>query len=245
MNAGVSRAMAPFSERVLRLLERVEHRCAITAAEKEAAYRLRYEAYIRQKLIDARADGQLYDGEYDDAENAWITTTFIDGELASTVRVNVAVGENGALPSLSVFSDVIAPYLRTGRVVVDMTRLAARLEIAKRVPELPYIALRPVWQAAEYFEADRTVANVLLPHLAFYRLKFGYEQWTEPRDYPYANARTSCMGLDFRAVKERVEARYPFFRSTSAERQALFGQLPTRQKRLAISAEGRLPAQAQ
>jgi hypothetical protein len=33
----------------------------------------------------------------------------------------------------------------------------------------------------------------------------------------------ACLGSDFRAGKERVEARYPFFRSTAAEREAMFG----------------------
>jgi hypothetical protein len=193
-------------------------------AERQAVHRLRYDAYVRRRLIEPRADGQLYDEEYDDASNAWITMTFIDGELASTLRVNVAVDENGALPSLSVFSDVIMPHLRMGRVVIDLTRLAARLEVAQKIPELPYVALRPAWMAAEYFKADRAVANVLRPHLAFYRLTFGYAAWSEPRDYPYANCKTSCMGVDFRAVRERVEARYPFFRSTSAVRKALFSR---------------------
>jgi hypothetical protein len=32
------------------------------------------------------------------------------------------------------------------------------------------------------------------------------------------------MGVDFRAKRERVEARYPFFRSTWAERNALFSR---------------------
>lgn len=240
MDAGVGGTTSRFSDRVLRLLERVEHRCAETRAEKEAVYRLRYEAYIRQRLIEPRADGQLYDEEYDDASNAWITTTFIDGELASTVRVNLAVDENGALPSLSVFSDVIMPHLRMGRVVVDLTRLAARLELARKFPELPYIALRPAWQAAEYFEADWAVANVLRQNLAFYRRTFGYAPWSEPRDYPYANCKTSCIGLDFRAVKERVEARYPFFRSTSAEREALFSRSAGRPSPLLNFPEGRL-----
>lgn len=34
-----------FSDRVLRLLERVEHRVATAPAEREAAFRLRFEAY--------------------------------------------------------------------------------------------------------------------------------------------------------------------------------------------------------
>jgi hypothetical protein len=245
MDAGGGATTSRFSDRVLRLLERVEHRCAETRAEKEAVYRLRYDAYVRQKLIEPRADRQLYDEEYDDASNTWIMTTFIDDELASTLRVNVAADEKGRLPSLSVFSDVIMPHLRMGRVVVDLTRLAARLELARRFPELPYLTMRPAWQAAEYFGADRVVVNVLRQHLAFYRHTFGCAPWTEARDYPYANCKTFCIGVDFRAVKERVEARHPFFRSTSAERKALFGRQAAPLSRRWNSPEGRVRVPAE
>ena len=112
METGVGSTTSRFSDRVLRLLERVEHRCADTRSEKEAVYWLRYEAYIRQRLIEARSDGRVYDQALDDAPSAWITTTFIDGELASTLRVHVGADENDVLPSLGVFTDVVMPHLR-------------------------------------------------------------------------------------------------------------------------------------
>ncbi len=89
MDAQIAGTPSRFSDRVLRFLERVEHRVARTPAEKEAVFRLRYEAYIRNGLVEPRADGRLYDERYDDAPNAWITMTFIDGELAATTRVNL------------------------------------------------------------------------------------------------------------------------------------------------------------
>jgi hypothetical protein len=224
MDEGSGDTISRTSDRVLRLLESVEHRCAATRAEKEAAFRIRYEAFIRQGLVGPRTDGQLYDKIYDDAPNAWVTTTFIDGELAGTVRINVGADENGALPSLGVFSDVIAPHLRVGRMIVDPTRFAARLEFAKRFPEFPYIALRPAWLALEYFKADFGLISIVEEHQFFYRRAFGYAPWCEPRDYPGFNRKVVCMGLDFRAAKERVEARHPFLRSTSIERDALFGR---------------------
>src|ERR1700722_9536623 len=173
MVAGVGGTTSRFPDRVLRFLERVEHRCAVTPAEKEAVYRLRYEAYIPEGLIAPRDDGQLYDEALDDTPNAWITTTFIDGELACTVRVHVASDEDSALPSLGAYADEITPYLRMRRTLVDLTRFAARVEFAKRFPELPYIALRPGWQALEYFQTDRALATVVEQHQAFYRRIFG------------------------------------------------------------------------
>lgn len=243
MVAGVGDAGSRFSDRVLRFLERVEYRCAVTRAEKEAVYRLRYDAYIREGLIAPRADGQLYDEALDDAPNAWITTMFIDGELASTVRVHVASNEDGVLPALGSYSDLIMPHLRKGRVIIDLTRFAARLDFARRFSGLPYVALRPTWQAMEYFDTDFPLATVVEQHQAFYRRVFGFTPWCEPRDYPKFNFKVACMGLDFRAVKERVEARYPFFRSTPAEREALFGRRP-RRTHMSASPDGWLRAMA-
>jgi hypothetical protein len=244
MDAGVGGTTSRFSDRVLRFLERVEHRCAVTRAEKEAVYRLRYEAYIREGLVDPRADGRLCDRTLDDAPNARITTTFIDGELACTVRVHVAADEDSVLPSLGAYSDIIAPHLRMGRVVIDLTRFAAQIEFAKRFPELPYIALRPAWQAAEYFEADLALATIVEQHQAFYRRVFGFESWSEPRDYPGFNHKVACMGLNFRAAKERVELRYPAFRSTRAERDALFDRSALRRTHMPACPEGWLRAMA-
>src|ERR1700722_15691283 len=134
MVASVGGTASRFSDRVLRFLERVEHRCAVTPAEKEAVYRLRYEAYIREGLIEPRADGQLYDEALDDAP-------------PSTVRVHVASDETGVLPALGSYSDLIMPHLKKRRVIIDLTRFAARLEFARRFAGLPYVALRPTWQA--------------------------------------------------------------------------------------------------
>ncbi len=228
MVTGVGSTTSRYSDRVLRFLERVEHRRAVTAAEKDAAYKLRYDAYVRQGLINPRASGRLHDEAYDEMTNSWITTTFIDGELASTVRINVASEPGDRLPSLVPYSDVIMPHLRAGRTVIDPTRLAAELEFSKRFPELPAIALRPVWLAAEHFDAGIVVATIVEKHEGFYRSALGYELWTEPREYPDFNLRVACMGIDFRASKDQTKARYPFLNSTPAEREALFGRQRSR-----------------
>jgi len=223
MDARMADAKSRFSDRVVRLLERVEHRVARTAAEKEAVFRLRYEAYIRNGLIEPRDDERLHDERYDEAPNSWITTTFIDGELAGTTRVNLGSDENAVLPSLSVFRDIIAPRLRAGRTIVEFTRLATRLHLSSVYPELAYVIMRPGYLAAEHFNADFAVATVRAEHLAFYRRVFHFVPWCEPRDYPDVNAKIACMGADMRVGKEQFEARYPFFRSTAVEREALFG----------------------
>jgi len=207
-------------------MERVQHRIATAPAERDAAFRLRYDAYRKIGFL-ARADGdRLYDPRYDDAPNAWITTTYIDGELAGTVRVNVGADETAILPGLQVFRDVLAPKLAAGHTIAEFTRLAARLSLAGAHPELAYVVMRPAFMAAEHFEADFAVGTPRAEHIAFYQRAFGASLWRPPRDYPGLTAKLACVGAEYRCAREFIESRYPFFRSDAAEREALFGPNP-------------------
>ena len=47
---------------------------------------------------------------------------YIDGELASSIRVHVASKEYPDFTSLEVFSDFLQPELDAGKVIVDATR---------------------------------------------------------------------------------------------------------------------------
>jgi hypothetical protein len=211
-----------FADRVAAMLERVEHRPAISRADREAAYRLRYEAYLRQSLLNERLDGMLYDEVYDECPNSLTTLTYIDGELASTVRVHVVHEEASLSPACDVFPDVLAPYLRAGRVIIDPSRLAARMDLAKRFPELPYFALRPPWMAAHHFNVDYIALSCAVGHIGYYSRLYRFQTWSDLRSYPKVTAPVVCMGLDFAVEMERVEARYPSYRSTQLEREALF-----------------------
>jgi hypothetical protein len=94
MGAVISSAPTTFSNHVCKFLERVEHRVASNPTEREAAFRLRYDAYRRVGFLKPRPDNKLYDPLYDDDPMAWISMSFVDGELAGTVRVNVGTAEN-------------------------------------------------------------------------------------------------------------------------------------------------------
>ena len=106
-----------FADRVAKMLERVEHRPAMCQADRKAAYRLRYEAYLRENLLNQRLDAMLYDEVYDASPNSLTTVTYVDGELASTVRVHVITDKEGVSPARDVFPDVVTPYLRAQRVM--------------------------------------------------------------------------------------------------------------------------------
>lgn len=223
MRVGGVRAKSRFVDHVFTLLERVEYRRVETAAERDEVFKIRYDAYRRENFIEPSEDERLFDAAYDDPSKGNIFGVFIDGEMASTIRIHIARGEDGVLPSTAVFGDVITPRLRQGRTIVDSTRFATKLEFSRKYPELAYATVRLTWLAAEHFEVDFHLATTRVEHQAFYKRVFGHELWSEPRDYPQLNRKVVCLGLDFPAHKARVEERYPFFRSTAAERGGIFG----------------------
>ena len=212
-----------FADRVQRLLERVEYRRAESPEDKEAIYRLRYDAYMREGAIEPDASGAFSDA-FDEVSNVWIIGMFIDGELASSIRFHVAASEDAPLPANTVFPDVLGPRLRQGQIIVDPTRFVTRLEFSRRFAEMPYLTVRPGWMAGEFFKADFILATIRSEHQGYYRRVFGHEPWCAARDYPTLKKPIACMGLDYFAMRDRVQQRYPFYKSTAVERDVLFGR---------------------
>jgi hypothetical protein len=208
-------------DRVQELLQRVDYRRIETTEERLAIFRLRYQAYLREGAISANPSGQFSD-PVDDRENCWIFGVYIDGKLASSIRLSVTIPGCIDIPALDVFSDVLLGDILAGQTFVDPTRFVADREMSRAFPELPYVTLRLPWLALEYFNASYMLAAVRAEHQAFYKRLWGSKPVCEPRPYPNLQKPISLMTLDYRAVRERVHHRYPFFRSSQFERRMLF-----------------------
>jgi hypothetical protein len=210
------------SERVLRLLERVDYRRVETAAERETIYKLRYAAYLREGAIPPDPSERFSDS-LDETTNALIFGVHVDGELASSIRLHIASREHPQMPALNVFADLLSPVLAAGRTVIDPTRFVADRTASRRHPELCHVTTRLAWLASEFYAANMLLATVRAEHQAFYRRVFGHRLICEPRHYPSLTKPISLMGLDFVLARERVLQRHPFFRSSFFERRMLFG----------------------
>ena len=144
--------------------------------------------------MGTRSDRRLFDERYDNDTNAWITMTFVDGELAATTRLNLGRGEGSVLPSMAVYPDVVGPRLRSGHVILETTRLAANIEVSGSNPEVAYVAMRPGYMAAAHFNVDLAVASPRLEHMAFYRRILQFSTWCAPRAYPGTHGRIRMHG---------------------------------------------------
>jgi hypothetical protein len=209
------------SDRGLELLDQVDYRLAETAAEKEAIYRLRYRAYLNEGAIEPNRE-QMVTDRFDEMPNSWVFGIYLQGVLASSIRISVATPGHRTSPSVDVFSDLLQPELERGKVIVDPTRFVADPDRAQRMPELPYVTVRLGYVACGYFNADIGLATVRAEHRAFYRKVFLQEPLGEPKLFPGLIKPVGLMAANYRDIRDRVFQRFPFMRSSAFERRMLF-----------------------
>lgn len=227
-----------FSDRIAQLLDRIDCRPADSAEDREAIFRLRYEAYLREGAIAANFVNTFSD-PYDETDNAWLFGLYLDGELASALRLHVATADNRDSPSHKVFADLLEPELDAGKVILDPTRFVTNRYHSRLCPGLTYATVRLAWLAAEHFEADHFLVAVRAEHQAFYRRTFNHRLICEPRPYPLLAKPISLMTVHYPSVADQVHQRYPFFRSTFFERRMLFDRyLPISQMPFRTDAAG-------
>jgi len=203
------------------LSDRVDYRLMETPEEKDCIYLMRYKAYLHGG-VTAPSDSQRVSDRFDDAPNAWLFGIYVDGELCSSIRLNVVTSDCRISGSVDLFGDVLHPRLDHGEVFIDPLRLAALPEKARLFPELPYLTVRLAYLACEHFNAETGLALVRAEHQAFYRRVFMSEVIAEPRSFPGFLPKVALMASDYRAVREKVMTRFPIMRSSAFERRMLF-----------------------
>ena len=216
------RSVPGFADRLLSFTQAVDVRRADTDEDREAVFRLRYEAYLREGAIQP-SFGRRFADALDLTENVWIFGLRYEGELISSIRVHVATDEYPDSPTVSAFSDILMPELKLGKIIVDPTRLVSDFEASRRFPELPYVTVRLGFVASEYFNADLGLAAVRPEHQAYYRRVFQLQPMSEPRPYLGLTTKLGLMGVHYPSVREQIIRRFPHMRSTQVERERLFG----------------------
>ncbi|HEU4804986.1 MAG TPA: hypothetical protein VFS91_04140 [Nitrobacter sp.] len=219
--SSAQQATAKPAERGIELLDRIDYRLVETPADKDTIYRLRYRAYLNEGAIEPNRDHKITD-RFDDMPNSWIFGVYLDGVLASSIRLSISSPEQPLCPSVDVFRDYLQSEVDQGKVMVDPTRFVADPGLAGQFPELPYLTLRLCFVACSFFNADLGLATVRPEHQTFYRRLFNHQPLSPPRLYPGLIKPICLMAVDFPASREKVFARYPYLRSSYFERRMLF-----------------------
>lgn len=118
------RSEGSFSDNVAQLLDRIDYkRVDGSGEERESISRLRYKAYLREGAISPNHT-RTFSDPYDETDNAYLFGLYLDGELASSMRIHVGSREHPNFPTLEVFSDVLQPELDAGKVIIDLPALS-------------------------------------------------------------------------------------------------------------------------
>jgi N-acyl-L-homoserine lactone synthetase len=214
-----------FTDRISGLLARIEYRRADSVEDREAIFRLRYDAYLREGAISPDLSKRFAD-RYDDAVNSYLFGLYVDDKLASSMRIQVASKENSASLSLEAFPDILKPELDAGKVIIDPNRFVADQNLSRLNRGLPYATLRLSMVAAQHFGADLVLAAVRVEHQAFYRRAFDQRVICEPRPYPNLTKPLSLMAIHYPTAVNDLWQRYPFIPATVSERRRLFERAP-------------------
>jgi hypothetical protein len=218
----VNRSGVSFASRIERLLERVRYERIDTAAGLNAIDRLRYEAYLKEGAIEPNGDQRLVD-TFDHLDNAYVFGVYIDGELASAVRLHLLRNAGQNSPALETFPDALLPLLGAGETILDPNRFVAHPAMARLYPELPFITLRPAYMASAHFKPNKVTATCRAEHQAFYVRHMFARPACKPRPYPTLVKPLGLMLIDFAKDHQRILDRNPYWQSSAAERQAMFG----------------------
>lgn len=213
-----------FADRLREFLGTVEYRRADSDEDKDAIYRLRYNAYLDEGAIVPNPTRRLSD-RFDEMDNSWTFGLYIGGRLASSIRISHATPDNPEIPAVCYFPDILGKEVAAGKTIVDPNRFVADPAIRKLYPALPYLTARLGFVACEYFNADIGLATPRREHQAFYKRVFGLNLLAPPRPYPTLIKPLSLMGVRYLNVRDYIHRRYPSFRSSQAERMMLFSRL--------------------
>lgn len=212
-----------FCNRVALLLARIDCRLATSGQQREAIFRLRYEASMRERAF-SQTYSPTFSDRYDYTGNAYLFGLYIDDELASSIRIHTASKEEQQFPSFEMFADVLRSNFDSNDVIIDCTRFVADEDLSQLYRELPYATLRFCVLAAEHFKADHLITAASSAHQSFYRRAFNYRSISEPRRPSDLPSPVRLMTLSYPTSANDLYRRYPFFRSTPAERWKLFGR---------------------
>jgi hypothetical protein len=166
----------------------------------------------------------LFTDEADDTPNAWLIGIYVEGVLASTIRLHLAWRPEHLLPVSESFADIIEPRLKAGEMLLDATRHSSRLEFTRAYPFLPYVTMRPGFLAEDYFGVDFITGTCRAEYQPAFRRMYGAVNWSSPRPYPPLTREHALMGYDCKAKWRATRERYSFLRSNPDEQVRLFGQ---------------------
>lgn len=210
-----------FNRSVLSLLERVEYRRCEAGEDIESIMRLRYKAYRSQSLVGEIPAGLVTDS-LDGSPNCHLFGIYIDGRLASTVRLHHISAAEPFGPAMIVFPDILGPMIERGETFVQPSQFTADPDVGVNALAIPYLSMRLTTLATVHFNATGCAGVIRKEHTAFYHRIFEAEQVGDARPFPPFTPLVMLYMAYSEQSLHSVLRRFSFLRSSGFERRMLF-----------------------
>lgn len=164
---------------------------ARSRSQREAIFKLRYDAYYSQGLIYGNDSASLSDWQDDEITSSIYGIT-LQGRLVSTIRLSVISKRQRACLTYSMFKDHCDPIIDEGGTILDGSRLAVNCSNSalRRSVILYTLSLTAAFSIS--VRASRGAIIARHSHLPFYE-RYGFDLVSGPFTYPGARASTSLM----------------------------------------------------
>lgn len=213
----------PMLARIDRLAHRIEYRRMIDFEDREAIYHLRRNAYSRHTNgADIWAAPEIDDP---DEPNAATIGVFIDKRLVGSFKILVVTSEFPDCPGHDFFPDEVDAMFAKGQMLIDPIRFVSDTKAAAEFPELPFLLIRIVIMACQYFGADACLQLIKLEHASFYQRIFRSEIIAGPKWYDPLKVDAVLLSADLDKVLADVLDRFPCWEADHFELRQMFGPL--------------------
>ncbi|MGI9355416.1 MAG: N-acyl amino acid synthase FeeM domain-containing protein [Rhizobiaceae bacterium] len=216
------------SDRIAVLMPVVECRNLVEPEDREAAFRLRYEAYRREDRIPRDAERLSYDF-LDDMPNAQTFGVFVAGKLACSIRLNIVTTDCPHSISMVSNRELLESKLTAGITFIDPSRFVIDPKVVcgssgSSHLTLPYLTMKIPVMACRHFDVDECLTLARREHHPFYRRIFRAKPIAEPVHLKMLNMQVQLLSSQVDGILDELDRRYPFFRSSYPERRQLFGR---------------------
>ncbi len=216
--------MTAFSSSIFSLLERVEYRRIQSIEDFQNVSELRNVSYQSKQFIDLSAFGALIDDE-DFSDHCRVVGVYIDEQLVSTIRLHLVTPNDRNGPTYEYFPDIANRILDAGQSYIDPSRFASDPLMLWQYPTIPLLTLRPAAMASIYFNVEHCMSCVRADSASFYGRSFGSAELAAARNINGFTVPLCVMGAKIADIRERLETRFPFFKSQPYEQRMMFGKI--------------------
>lgn len=172
----------------------LDHFLVRSPQQKEAIFKLRYDAYHGEGLIQGSGEASLSDWQ-DDESSSSIYGVTLHGRLVSTIRLSLISREQRNCVTYALFKDHLDPILDRGERLIDGSRLAVRCNDSALRRRIVMYTLSLAARLSRSVKADHGTMIARHSHAPFYE-RFGFKIVSGPFSYPEALTPLSLMMID-------------------------------------------------